>query len=176
MVNVSVAHEHTGLLKLGSDLTPKAHSALKLPAARPTPHRLANAQRTALFPLWPRTESYTGAFRGFTGVTVEGWGGRTHTLELFISVFNFLLHLPLAQPSLYSILFSSCPHIPLWDTWCSFLFWRLVFLYFLSALWSSHPRTSSQVNATSLVPKFATLGNSSLYQTAKEWEMRGSQS
>lgn len=80
----------------------------------------------------------------------DGWGQEdriggkdTH----WSSVLNFLLHLPLALPSLLSVPFPSCPHIRLWGTSprsCIF------FLTYFSCLLCEN---SSQANPASPEPE-----------------------
>lgn len=91
---------------LGSRLTPKAHSE-SMPAGRLTPRKVRKTQRGALFPIWPGTRGHTGAFRGMKAEGHDWWEERT--LELCISVFDFLFHLPPAQPSLYTLLSTHTP-------------------------------------------------------------------
>lgn len=146
---------------LGSHLTPKAHSERCLQGDWPlTRYRKHREQ-----PCSPSGQGHRGTLE-----PSDGWRQKDRICRKdthWSSVFNFLLHLPLAQPSLHSIQFPFCPHIRFWDTLpqCRVWFWWLLYLllsclFFLSTLWSPKPINSSHVNPASLVPASWSLPNS----------------
>lgn len=96
---------------LGPHLTPKAHSVSCLRGDWPLTRRGKHREQPCS-PFGPRHRGTLEPSEGWR--LKDGIGGKdTH----WSSVFNFLLHLPLAQPSLRSIPFPSRPHRRLWDTW-----------------------------------------------------------